>query len=250
MMRPMRRPDPNPRSSNRPETDFSADYPPEMDFPDAHPEPHWRPEPDSQPVDPIQPPRPPRASSLLAALALLVIVILIAFGGTMLLLSRPQPAVIHINPPPATSTPAPRTPAPIVVYVTGAVQQPGRIYELPAGSRVADVIAAAGGFTDEADRARINMAAIARDEQQIRVPSVHDADDESRIATDSRQRVRINRASFNELQELPGVGPALAERILQHIDRVGPFSALAELDDVPGIGPATLEKWRDLIAFD
>ena len=169
----------------------------------------------------------------------------------MLFRSRPEPAVITINPPLPTATDAPTaTPSPILVYVTGAVQNPELTIELPFGSRVADAVDAAGGFTDSANKTLVNLAGILRDGDQVHVPSLTDNAAVELPTPSGGAKVFINRATIEELQALPGVGPALAERIVNYRDSVGQFADLPELDNVPGVGEATLEKWRDLIAFD
>lgn len=168
----------------------------------------------------------------------------------MLYLSRPEPSTITINPPLPTATHVPSaTPGPILVYVTGAVILPESTHELPFGSRVQDAIAAAGGFADSANKTLVNVAGILRDGDQIHVPSV----DEGALTLPTPlggELLRINRASEEELLKLPGVGPALAGRIVAYRDEMGSIDSFAELDEISGIGEATIAKWQDLIAFD
>lgn len=170
----------------------------------------------------------------------------------MLYLSRPAPTTITINPPLPTATSAPTaTPGPILVYVTGAVMLPGSTHELPIGSRVLDAIAAAGGFADSANKTLVNVAGILRDGDQIHVPSVDEPSLELTLPTPSGgELLRINTASENELLSLPGVGPALAARIVAYRAQTGRIDSFAELDEISGIGEATIAKWQDLIAFD
>ena len=170
----------------------------------------------------------------------------------MLYLSRPEPTTITINPPVPTATDAPTaTPGPILVYVTGAVNLPESTHELPFGSRVQDAIAAAGGFADSANKTLVNVAGIMRDGDQIHVPSVDDDGLGLTLPTPSGgELLRINRASKDELLALPGVGPALARRIVAYRDEMGHIDSFAELDEISGIGEATIAKWQDLIAFD
>ena len=190
-------------------------------------------------------------SHALQLLVLLIVAAMIAFAGIMLFMSRPEPAIITINPPLPTATNAPTaTPSPILVYVTGAVQQPELTFELPFGSRVADAIAAAGGFTDQANKTLVNLAGILRDGDQVHVPALTDGGAVELPTPSGGAKVFVNQATLEELQALPGVGPALAERIVNYREGVGRFAVLADLDNVPGIGEATLEKWRDLIVFD
>src|SRR5258706_9825980 len=100
-------------------------------------------------------------------LIFVVVIIAIASGIVALLTYRPAPVVITINPPGPTTTPQP-----IRVYITGAVVKPLTTYPLPAGSRVQDAIAAAGGAKPDADLVRINLAQVLHDGDQINVPSV------------------------------------------------------------------------------
>ena len=193
-----------------------------------------------------------QSSPRMPVIVFLTLVILIALGGTLILLSRPEPVLITINPPHATATPAPTsTTAPFMVYVTGEVALPEQLYTLPFGSRVSDAVAAAGGFTDSANQSLVNMAGIVRDGDQVHVPSIREVDDDSELPTPSGgQLVYINSATQAELVSLPNVGPAVAERIIEYREQVSPFASLADLDEVPGIGEATLEKLADLIGFD
>ena len=190
-------------------------------------------------------------ANFLRVFVLLIIVVLISFGGVMLFRSIPEPAIITIYPPLPTATAAPTaTPSPILVFVTGEVQQPENTFELPFGSRVAEAIAAAGGFTDLANKTLVNMAGILRDGDQVHVLSTIAGEAVELPTPSGGAKIFVNRATIDELQALPGVGPALAERIAQYREEAGPFSELADLDNVPGVGEATLEKWRDLIVFD
>ena len=182
----------------------------------------------------------------------MTLAILIAAGSALLLMSRPEPINISIVPPQPTATPAPTaTPRPILVYVTGEVALPGTQHLLPHGSRVADVLAAAGGFTDLANKTLVNLAGILRDGDHVHVPSLEDNNIDGALPTPAGGAlVRVNSASQEELETLPGIGPATAQRIIEYREQVSQFDGLADLDEVPGIGPATLEKLKDLIAFD
>lgn len=193
-------------------------------------------------------PEPP-ARNVIVAFVLLAIAIV--GGGALLLATRPHPVQITINPPVPSATPEPTaTPGPITVYITGAVQQPQTTLSLPAGSRVEDAIDAAGGLLDEADLDRVNLAQILRDGDQVHVPFVA-VEEEVVLATPNAAGVvRINSATAEELENLPGVGPALAARIIEFRDLNGPFASLEDLDRVSGVGPALLEGFEGLIEFD
>lgn len=186
-------------------------------------------------------------------IAFIVVAVMIAVGAVLLYSGRPQPVEITINPPEPTATPEPtHTPAPILVYVTGEVNNPETTITLPYGSRVSDAIEAAGGLTENADLERVNLAAIARDGDQIHVPAIGDDETgETALPTSSGgEIVYINSATLEELQTLPGIGATTAQAIIDYREENGPFTGLEDLDNVPGIGPSTLENIAELISFE
>lgn len=171
-----------------------------------------------------------------------------------------------------TLTIAPRpptaTPAPVTVYVTGAVNAPVKMLTLPVGSRVIDAVEASGGFTANADLTQINQAHILNDGEQIFVPSLPvvikvenaatspavSAEDpaiqaEAIIAPSEVRVLNINTATAAELETLPNCGPVLAAAIITYRMENGPFKDFADLDQVKGIGSATVAKWQGLIRF-
>ena len=133
----------------------------------------------------------------------------------------------------------------VVVYVSGAVASPG-VLTLPASSRVIDAITAAGGATPEADLESINLARILVDGEQIRVGVVGESPPSASAGTgtDAQACVRLATATETELQTLPGIGPALAQRIISYRATHPHLTSVDELDDVPGIGPSLIEKIR------
>lgn len=144
---------------------------------------------------------------------------------------------------PASASAGDRTDA-VVVYVSGAVASPG-VLTLPASSRVIDAITAAGGATPEADLESINLARILVDGEQIRVGIVRESPPAaSEAGTPAGTCVRLTTATESELQTLPGIGPALAQRIISYRATHPRLSTVEELDDVPGIGPSLIEKIR------
>lgn len=144
---------------------------------------------------------------------------------------------------PASASAGDRTDA-VVVYVSGAVASPG-VLTLPASSRVIDAITAAGGATHEADLESINLARILVDGEQIRVAVVGETPPAaSEAGTPAGTCVRLTTATEAELQTLPGIGPALAQRIISYRATHPRLSTVEELDDVPGIGPSLIEKIR------
>lgn len=160
------------------------------------------------------------------------------------------------------------------VQVSGAVLEPG-IYDVPASCRVEEAIAAAGGLTENADSERVNLVCKVRDGMQIRVPvqkagtsrtqrksaqakyglgesaskKYGSAKAGSGRNSSMMQSVRINSASAGELQQLPGIGPALAQRIVETRSG-GRFNSADDLLRVPGIGKAKLAKLRDYVEVD
>ncbi len=198
------------------------------------------------------PQMPETSNSRAYVLAFMVLIILLAVSGALLLLSRTPPVTITIHPPAPTSTAPPtETPSPITVFVTGAVAEPESLIQLPRGSRVVDVLEAVGGLTEYADKKLVNLAAIVRDGDQIHIRSVGDSVYASSLPTPSGgRRVHLNTASQAQLESLPGIGPATAQRIIEYRELVGEISSLTDLDMVSGIGPATIDKLKDLVAFD
>jgi competence protein ComEA len=152
-------------------------------------------------------------------------------------------------PPPVTAS---TEPPEIVVHAAGAVAAPG-IHRLPAGSRVADLLAAAGGPASDADLDRVNLAAALTDGAQVRFPRVGEplpppVDDTAAPGGDAASApVDLNTASASELEVLPGVGPTIAAAIVEHRERNGPFRSVDDLLDVPGIGPAKLDQLRGAV---
>ena len=131
-----------------------------------------------------------------------------------------------------------------VVYVTGRVASPG-VLTMPAGSRVGEAIEAAGGPVEGADLESLNLARVIADGEHIVVPAQGAAPVPAGAgAPEGAKCVNLNAASEQELQELDGVGPAMASRIAQYRAAHGTITSVDELDDVPGIGPALLEKIR------
>ena len=135
----------------------------------------------------------------------------------------------------------------IVVAVVGQVVSPGLV-TLPAGSRVADALAAAGGLLTEADPAAVNAAAVLADGQQVAVgvPGVGGAAAGSGEAGGGGL-VDLNTAAVPDLDALPGIGPVLAQRIVDHRSEHGPFASVEQLDDVSGIGPSLYAQIAPLV---
>ena len=156
-----------------------------------------------------------------------------------------EAAAVTTGPSPSAPAPAGERTDDVVVYVSGAVASPG-VLTLPASSRVIDAITAAGGATHEADLESINLARILVDGEQIRVGVVGEVPPpaSAEAGTAARSCVRLATATEAELQTLPGIGPALATRIISYRATHPRLSTVEELDDVPGIGPSLIEKIR------
>ncbi len=160
---------------------------------------------------------------------------------------RAEPLVVASPTPAAAATPTPR---PLRVYVSGAVAQPD-VYTLPPESIVKDAIQAAGGATADADLESINLALPLSDAMQVHVPRQGEASPPpppSGSRSSGLDRINLNTASAAELETLPGIGPTLAQRILDYRQAHGPFETIEQVMDVPGIGPATFEQIKDLIS--
>jgi len=190
-------------------------------------------------------------------LALGVIAGLLSAGLILLVSQPPRGNPITLLPPP--------TPVPIQVQVSGEVHAPG-VYALPPGSRLQEAIAAAGGFTAEANSAALNLASPLEDGFWVQVPSQIKTETPFPTAAGSSgarssageqpspttaestsSLIDINTATQEELESLPGIGPVTAQKIIAFREENGPFTSIEEIQKVSGIGPATFEKIRELI---
>lgn len=202
-----------------------------------------------------------------------------ASQADLVITGRPLPPLGQPALPPADSRPAaPRTedekqpPAAaggptasaLVVHVAGAVQHPG-VYRMKPGQRVDDAIRAAGGVKPGGDLDALNLASRLEDGQQVRVPLKGATTAETALAGGNgtarrssatkaekltqpgRQTVNLNTATARELQQLPGVGPATAERILAFRKEIGRFEDVEQLLEVAGVGEKKLERMRPFL---
>lgn len=148
----------------------------------------------------------------------------------------------------------------VIVHVAGAVRAPG-IVELPAGSRVVDAVERAGGAADDAALGGVNLARLAVDGEQILVPDGTESGAvgpgpgaagagpaPAGVGPPAPGALSLSTATAAELETLPRVGPALAERIIEWRGEHGPFSSVDALTDVPGIGVKTLDGFRDRVS--
>jgi competence protein ComEA len=197
----------------------------------------------------------------LAASALAVIAV--AVGGWWLVRVPPPPteATLPYAAPPSSGAVADATTAPsstsaaasVFVHVAGAVAAPG-VYELLPSARVIDAVTAAGGAVAEADTNQINLAAPVADGQRVYVPKMGEAPPPAAggptapgAGAAPAGPINVNTATSEQLDTLPGVGPATAAAIVSHREQHGPFSSVDALGDVRGIGPAKLDALRGLV---
>jgi competence protein ComEA len=134
----------------------------------------------------------------------------------------------------------------LYVHVVGEVVSPG-MYQLPIGARLVDAVFAAGGLTEDADNASVNLARELTDGEQIIVFSV--SQEGEATGTTASGLVSLNRAGDKELEELPGIGPALAGRIIAWREANGGFKSVEDLLKVSGIGESLLSGVIDLVTL-
>ena len=183
-------------------------------------------------------------------LLLVVLLGLAVVGSGVLVIVRssepPAPVVQRVAATPEAGV----TPSPVkqvVVHVSGQVAAPG-VYELPEGSRVQDALAAAGGPLAEGDANALNLAAVLVDGQKVTIPKPGEAVPDGVGTADGMPggKVNLNTATADQLEELPGVGPVLAERIVTHRAK-RQFTSPRQLMEVSGFGPKKYEALKDQI---
>jgi len=132
----------------------------------------------------------------------------------------------------------------VMVDVKGEVRNPG-VYEMPADSRVNDVIQKAGGFMDEADETQVNLAQKVHDEMIIIISKSGEAGEVSTQGSNESGKVRINVADQAEIESLNGIGPSKAQAIIQYREENGLFQTAEDLLEISGIGQKTLDNIMD-----
>ncbi len=138
------------------------------------------------------------------------------------------------------------SPAALYVHVSGAVREPG-LYVLPRGARLVDAVAAAGGFGGDAARDAVNLARPVADGEQVVVPRIGEQPAPATPGSAPGGKLDLNTADQAALEELPGIGPALAQRITGWREQNGRFTSVDDLLAVPGIGEKMLASLRDLV---
>ena len=134
----------------------------------------------------------------------------------------------------------------IYVHVAGSVKAPG-IYQLDSGTRVYDAVLAAGGFTSKANQSSVNMARALTDGEQLVITSGDSSSVFEGAMTSSL--ISLNQASSSQLEDLPGVGPALAGRIIDWREANGGFKVREDLLNVAGIGDKLFASVKDLVTL-
>lgn len=183
------------------------------------------------------------------------VVLVVALGAAVVAWqARPRAEAVVAPPVPVTADPSAEgaaTAAEVVVAVAGKVRRPGMV-RLPPGARVADAIEAAGGVLPGVDPALLNLARKVTDGELILVgvsapPGVPGAAPPPAAADAPGAPLNLNTATLADLDGLPGVGPVLAQRILDHRDKLGGFRAVSDLREVEGIGDSRYEQLKDLV---
>ncbi|MEK3807879.1 helix-hairpin-helix domain-containing protein [Bacillus sp. FSL H8-0547] len=177
-------------------------------------------------------------------------------GGEKTKLLDEEALSMELEPPETTpDQSAESQPEEIIVDVKGEVKAPG-VYEMKPGERYHHVIDAAGGLTEQADAAQINLAALLEDGMVVQVPKIGEIPNEltqqpagaNASGGGGEKVVNLNKASSEELQTLTGIGPAKAEAIIAYREEAGGFKAVEDLMNVSGIGEKSFEKVKDSIS--
>lgn len=136
------------------------------------------------------------------------------------------------------------------IYISGAVMQPG-VIKVPAGTRIIDAINLAGGLAENADISKLNLAQPVKDGMNIKVPGDGQKLRAGRQVgtTEAGEKININIASKNELDKLPGIGPTLAQRIVDYRQANGPFRDCGELRNIKGITESRYNKIKDKVTI-
>ncbi|WP_373844576.1 helix-hairpin-helix domain-containing protein [Clostridium sp.] len=139
----------------------------------------------------------------------------------------------------------------ITVYINGEVKNPG-VYKLEQDSRVEDLVKASGGFTNEANSYKLNLAKKLKDEDYVYVDKKLDNEhvqqqNGEQVKISENAKININTANKEELKTIPGVGDVTAQKIMDYREQNGGFSSVEDLKNIDRIGDKTLEKIRDKV---
>ena len=200
----------------------------------------------------------------IAVITLVVVTALLLFGGNgekdeiiveqggEMQTEKLQDSVAETETGTAASELTQREVVSFVVDISGCVKTPG-VYEVDEGTRLHQVVQMAGGLTKEADIDAINQAELVTDGQKILIPAKMEGTtvvDQSTTFSENPTtsgKININQADSATLQEIPGIGPATADKIIQYRDANGRFQSIEDLKNVNGIGDKTFEKMKDQI---
>lgn len=197
-------------------------------------------------LEPADPPRVPNRVRSGIVVTLGAIGFAVVLGAGSVVWSSTRPAVEQvIDSAPSNSSQAvvSEESRELVIHISGEVMRPG-IISLPEGSRVIDAVDRAGGHTSLAALDSINLARFVIDGEHLTIPAEGEV---AALSEESNALISLSLASEQELQDLPGVGPAIASRIVSWREANGPFRHVDDILAVSGIGPATLEKFRDRV---
>ena len=136
----------------------------------------------------------------------------------------------------------------MMVHVVGEVNAPG-MYELEADSRVIDAVMAAGGLTANAAECAVNLARTINDGEQLTIPDLSQGCSPSRGGSVTESPLSLNSATAEQFDSIPGIGPTLADRIIQYRDAQGGFASVDQLNDVAGIGDKLFAGIKDLVTL-
>ena len=192
------------------------------------------------------------------SMLVLLAVVALAAGGAFYAGMHGQEEAVTLDAGTTPQAEAPVKESEIVVYVAGAVNRPG-VVQLAEGARAKDAVDACGGFLPTADTNGVNLAQKLKDGMQVTVPEKSPQGTAAQGAAGGAQAgaakslpegmVNINTADEKELDKLPGIGPAMAKRIVEYRTENGAFQAPEEIKRVKGIGDAKYEKMKDKIAL-
>ena len=192
------------------------------------------------------------------SMLVLLAVVALAAGGAFYAGMHGQEEAVTLDAGTTPQAEAPVKESEIVVYVAGAVNRPG-VVQLAEGARAKDAVDACGGFLPTADTNGVNLAQKLKDGMQVTVPEKSPQGTAAQGAAGGAQAgaakslpegmVNINTADEKELDKLPGVGPAMAKRIVEYRTENGAFQAPEEIKRVKGIGDAKYEKMKDKIVL-
>lgn len=188
---------------------------------------------------------------------ILAVIVILTLAAAILKFAvfKPDDVKVYDSKPGKESSKVAVEPKRIYVYVTGEVKKPG-VYMMEEGSRISDAVKSAGGFTDNADTASVNLAEKISDEQQINIvpANVNTSDGGSGAAGNSSihgGKININTAAAEELDSfLPGIGEGLSKNIVNYRTKNGRFKSIDDIKKVDGIGSGRFEKIKDYITVN